>query len=389
MDLLTLSLTSQFLRLRSVRETARKTGRSPSTVSSALARTEAAIVASLVRREGANIVLTLEAELRAEDFAAVEIAARNLMAMVKLPEGPTPPVRIETLVRFLAVAQAGSIRSTAKRLGIGQPQLTRQMANLERMLGAKLLDRTKGGVTLTAAGQALLEPAEQVIDGWAAISRAAPERFRREISTWRIGAILPMGHESGVAKMLAHLIASWSAEPGRHLLRISSHTADELMIGLKTRRFDLVVLDHVQVPREFHSQIVAVGPLALFGRSEDLHSDNVSDALRRLPLALPSGKSGIRQETMAYLKSVPGDVLTQGVRLVEVDSIPVIINLVIQHGYLSVLPLNSIRRLPFKLNHVSLAPQHMQRLVIAWRRSGLPDDLLNMVRSAFDLAVLE
>lgn len=60
---------------------------------------------------------------------------------------------------------------------------------------------------------------------------------------------------------------------------------------------------------------------------------------------------------------------------------PVIINLVAAHGHLSVLPLDSVARLPFPLRRISLAPDHMQRLVVAWRRGDGPEPLIEALRS--------
>lgn len=380
MDLLTLCLTDRFLRVRSVREVARQTGRAPSTVSGALARTEAAIARPLVRRDGAALVLTLEGEMQASRIAAAADAAHALLAAAGRPPAPVPAIRIATLARFLAVAQGGSIRAAARRLGIGQPQLTRQMAELDRQLGSPLLERGRGGSTLTRTGQAMLDPSEALVAAWDSIAQGAPDRFRQEIATWRIGSVLPMGHESTIARMLARLIAHWSAGGGRQQLMLSNQTADELMLGLKTRRFDLVLLDHAKVPRDLLFETLVVTPLALFGTADRLPMDNVAGALRRSPLAVPSGRSGLRQEIMAYLEAAVGRADLHGLKLVEVDSIPVIINLVAHHGHLSVLPLDAVRHLPFNLAHISLAPDHMQRLVMVWRHSGLPEPLLDAVR---------
>lgn len=59
---------------------------------------------------------------------------------------------METLIRVAAV---GSISAAAIELRITQPALSRQIAELERRVGVKLLLRTPRGVELTAAGRAL------------------------------------------------------------------------------------------------------------------------------------------------------------------------------------------------------------------------------------------
>jgi DNA-binding transcriptional LysR family regulator len=58
---------------------------------------------------------------------------------------------------FLAVAQEGHIGRAAVRLHLSQPPLTRHIHALEEKIGTPLFMRTPKGVTLTEAGQVLLE----------------------------------------------------------------------------------------------------------------------------------------------------------------------------------------------------------------------------------------
>lgn len=380
MDILTLTLVDAIFRNRGVRQAARAEGRSPSTVSSALSRLEAAIAVPLIRRQGTTFILTLEAERRAPMLAETVASIQALLNMAAPERTEVPQISIEALTRFSVTAHRGSIRGAARSLGIGQPQLTRQLGDLERRLGADLLARTAAGVTLTDTGRALLPHAEAVVTGWETMARAASDRFKRDISTWRLGTVMPLGHESSIARMLSNLTAHWAREQARHPLLISSHTADELMLGLKTRRFDLVVIDHVKIPRDFFWAEISSAPLALVGDTEVMASEpSIPELLRKYPLALPSLQSGIRQEAMRFLEATLGPEAAN-IPIIEVDSIPVIINLVADHRYISILPQPSLVRLPFSFRHISLAPDHMQRLVLAWRRSGLPDGLIEAVR---------
>ncbi|MFV0336254.1 MAG: LysR family transcriptional regulator [Tropicimonas sp.] len=383
MDLSTLHLAHEVLHHRGIRAAARATGRAPSTVSGAIARMEAAIAVQLIRREGSHFVLTLEAERRAAHFASASRAIAALLEGAGPVARRVPPVRLKALARFAIVAHCGSIRAAARQLETGQPQLARQMDDLERALGLPLLERTRHGSTLNVAGRRVLPLAENVVGEWERISHEATARFRHDVATWRIGTVLPMGHESSVARMLARFSVLWTAGRKRHRLLISGHTADELMIGLKSRRFDLVILDHGHVPQEFQSIELSTTPLALVGHESIVpEGADLRALLRAQPLALPSARSGIRQESMAFLNGLMGEREAREIGCVEVDSIPVIINLVAEHGYLSILPLDSVERLPFPLRRVSLAPAHMQRLVVVWRRVGLPEALIDAVRCA-------
>ena len=63
---------------------------------------------------------------------------------------------------FLAVVEAGSISGGAKRLGLGQPTVSRRIALLEERLGMALFQRTQQGARVTEAGARLLPAAEQM-----------------------------------------------------------------------------------------------------------------------------------------------------------------------------------------------------------------------------------
>lgn len=74
---------------------------------------------------------------------------------------------------FLAVVEHGGFRRAAARAYVSQPALSAQVRDLERSLGVTLLVRRAGGVELTAAGAALLGPAQHLVDAVASARRTA------------------------------------------------------------------------------------------------------------------------------------------------------------------------------------------------------------------------
>lgn len=378
MDVATILIVNSLMTTCSIRETARQENRAPSTVSAALDRMEAALAVPLMRRDGAVLSLTLEAQKRRALLDETARLARRLLA-IGGHAGNRAAVTLNALIRFSAAAQAGSIRAAAKSLGMGQPQLTRQLSELERNLASTLLARTRTGVACTEAGREVLALTEAIVGHWAELSHASSDRFRYNLATWRIGSVMPLGHESSIARILANLTAGWERLYPRQPLSISANTAEELVAGLKSRRYEAILIDHADFPREFDGRVLSDAPLALVGDHRVMAGlrGDMAAFLQRHRLALPSAQSGIRQHAMRYLDSVLGADGSSRLRLTEMDSIPVIINLVTRHGYLSILPEPVVARLPFPITQYPLGAEHRQILTFVWRRNTFTPAMLN------------
>jgi LysR family nitrogen assimilation transcriptional regulator len=374
MDIATLALVHAILEERGIRRAAKTSGRPVSSVSAALKRFEAAIAVPLVRREGGNLVPTLEAQSRMADLSAANRAVQSLLSLgSEAPSGLTPSISLAALDRFVIVARSGSIRGASKISGTGQPQLTRQMTELERDLGYDLLIRSPSGIACTPQGLSAIAIAEDLLDIWRRLSRASSDRFRRTAATWRFGAVMPLGPESEIARMLAALTAEWHRARPRQPLFVSSTTADELIAGLKNRRFDVVLLDLETFPSEFEGRLISRTPLALAGHASLFarHGDDICGLLQSHPITVPSLKSGLRQQATRFIEAMLSEPERNRLTLTEVDSIPVILNLVMDHGYLSVLPESSAARVRNAPTMLRLGPSYMQSLSLAWQKNAL------------------
>lgn len=72
-------------------------------------------------------------------------------------------MELRELRYFLAVAREESISRAAESLFITQPNLSRQMQNLEKETGQKLFIRGNRKVSLTPAGALLRKRAEEIL----------------------------------------------------------------------------------------------------------------------------------------------------------------------------------------------------------------------------------
>ncbi len=73
-------------------------------------------------------------------------------------------MEFQQLKYFIAVAEELNIGRAATRLQISQPQLTRQIQQLEEEFGTQRFQRTPRGVELTQAGEMFLRDARNIRD---------------------------------------------------------------------------------------------------------------------------------------------------------------------------------------------------------------------------------
>ncbi len=81
----------------------------------------------------------------------------------KYSHSPKTPQPDWSLLRaFLAVVDAGSLTGAANQLATSQPTLSRQISELEELLGIALFERVARGLRLTAIGQSLVAPVREM-----------------------------------------------------------------------------------------------------------------------------------------------------------------------------------------------------------------------------------
>jgi DNA-binding transcriptional LysR family regulator len=72
--------------------------------------------------------------------------------------------KLDAMQTFVRVAEAGSFIAVANQLQVARSVVTRQIAALEKHLGAKLITRSTRSLTLTAAGSAYLEKCRVILN---------------------------------------------------------------------------------------------------------------------------------------------------------------------------------------------------------------------------------
>jgi DNA-binding transcriptional LysR family regulator len=127
--------------------------------------------------------------------------------------------RLQAMHVFSRVVETGSFSAVARELATTQSAVSKQVAALERHLGARLLARTTRSLSLTEEGEHYYEATRRLV-AEVAEAEAGVRRGRAQFSGWlRVTASVGFGH-----RVLTPLLAGFLAE--HPALRIDLKLAD-------------------------------------------------------------------------------------------------------------------------------------------------------------------
>ena len=106
---------------------------------------------------------------------------------------------------FATVAQEGNLTRAAERLYLSQPALTKQIRQLEQLLGTPLFTRSRGGMALTEAGRELAERVPALLTAWDEARRAVRATADRAARVLRVGFL-----GSGANEATPHIVAEFA-----------------------------------------------------------------------------------------------------------------------------------------------------------------------------------
>ena len=95
---------------------------------------------------------------------------------------------LQQLAYFVALANVGSFTGAADSLGVAQPTLSRQMRALEEELGSPLVQRARGALILTPAGEAVLPLARRMLADMESVRTVVAELVGLQRGRVRVGA---------------------------------------------------------------------------------------------------------------------------------------------------------------------------------------------------------
>jgi DNA-binding transcriptional LysR family regulator len=97
--------------------------------------------------------------------------------------------------------------------GSSQPALTKQIKQLESLLGVRLFTRSRAGMAVTAAGHALADSTPAVLAGWDQALRETRAAASRTARVLRVGFMSSAANGYGIA-LTSESAARYHARPG-------------------------------------------------------------------------------------------------------------------------------------------------------------------------------
>lgn len=134
------------------------------------------------------------------------------------------PYELRHLIYFQAVAQHLHFRKAAESIGVAQPALSRQIAQLESALGVTLFNRTQRRVELSAEGDAMLSRIEPLLQSLQKI----PEELQA-VAQGEVGRVRVAFTGLAMATVLPGIIREFAkAHPGVRLELNESPTSAQI-----------------------------------------------------------------------------------------------------------------------------------------------------------------
>jgi LysR family transcriptional activator of nhaA len=202
---------------------------------------------------------------------------------------------------FLVVAERGSMTAAAEAVGVTQPTVSAQIAELERDLGARLFRRRGNRLELTEDGRVAQRYAAEIFSLGASLVGA--------LAGARGGA--PLRLVVGISDSLPLLTAHRILEPAlalppesvRLVLRVDK--SDRLLAGLSARTLDIALTDTPVGPTSpvrASSRLLAESDVSIFGAPSLVAglSGEAPDSLDGAPFLLHTENTPLRRGLDAW-----------------------------------------------------------------------------------------
>lgn len=215
-------------------------------------------------------------------------------------------MEIQQARSFVAIAEELHFGRASARLRMTQSRLSRSLAQLERSLGARLVERTTRSVALTAEGEALLPHAQEILTMVDRSAEIVAEATGGRAGRVRLGFASPStNHVVGsLAREVRHRL------PGLRLELISSVLSHSGLKQVCEGELDIALGRWDALPAEVASRVIAQERLVLALPEGHRLARRSSVSIRELEsdswIVLPSGPGAALPQRLHILASQGG-----------------------------------------------------------------------------------
>ncbi len=241
------------------------------------------------------------------------------------------------LLYFYHVAKTGRFTAAEATLNIAQSALSRQLRQLEEDLGVQLFNRTGHGVRLTHYGQILLKHAELILQNMAStIEDLDDARHQPQVN---VGIAAP---PSFMATYMPDIILGFmDAKPDARIRAVEASTGGVYTL-LANEEVDLaIVLEPVNKSRLTLRKLSKENMYVMAAPNHPIADQEYVPRrqLKELSLVWPASLYGSRAILSKYLEGADMQLRSQ----VEVDSLPLMRQLVMKRPLCTILPRSACR----------------------------------------------
>ncbi len=198
---------------------------------------------------------------------------------------------LKQLTYFRALAETGHYRKAAERIGISQPSLSLQIANLEAALELKLVERGRAGAVLTPEGREVLEKTRSILSEVALLQETSGRMKSELAGTFRLGSSPTLGPYL-LPRVFHHLhenhpnlkLTVRDGAPSELLQELQSGVHDLILTQLPVSSSDVTILRLLREPLKLavaRNHRLAQKEIA---NDEDLKGENILALSRRFTL---------------------------------------------------------------------------------------------------------
>lgn len=212
------------------------------------------------------------------------------------------PVNYHQLYYFWTIAKAGSFHAAAKTLLLAVSTLSAQVAQLEKALRMRLLERGRRGVSLTPQGRDVYEHCERIFtEGEALLTtvKKGPEALAPQ---------LRLGVQESISAWVVLRVLDFISFRGRAVqVSVLGGSQPDLQERLRRHALDIAITNFdytISLGQDFDSRLVATLPISFVGTpSLRRRIKRFPEDLSNTPLLVRTEENPIRRTLDNYLRA--------------------------------------------------------------------------------------